>query len=451
MATFKERFANALFGTPKVDYGAENQAYLDELAKKQDFQNLAQRNNLTLDEALAGVMQGRNYGDKNIAQRQQELGINIPQNQEEVALADRGLLNNYTTRQGGFLNDLASGYRENATQGFNVNNLAPVQNKGLATRIGEGLGTLARFYDKPIGRMAVATGLSMLTDEANPLGEGVKAYVGRQTNMTKDKAYRQNLQQMGYTQEEIDSIPGIFTDDIYKNLVAAKQAEIMANYRNDMLKATQENRNLMNQYRLDQLEETKAQHAYERMLAGQKLSLEEQRLALEWAKLNQKDGGQGVSDSEVVMNQLDELMKLHSQLPQHNAPRGTKKVVSAITGKASDLGLRADEVAAYEGVQNMMTNLVARKLAGEKGVMTDKDFDRAKKMLPNIYDTPQQAKAKYDALKLLYYANPKNVATSNTISNNTTTQIGNYKEGQTATNPTTGAKIIFRGGKWQTL
>lgn len=220
MATFKERFANALFGTPKVDYGAENQAYLDELAKKQDFQNLAQRNNLTLDQALAGVMQGRNYGDKNIAQRQQELGINIPQNQEEVALADRGLLNNYTTRQGGFLNDLASGYRENATQGFNVNNLAPVQNKGLATRIGEGLGTLARFYDKPIGRMAVATGLSMLTDEANPLGEGVKAYVGRNKRQTADKVYRSQLKQMGMTDEELNNIPGDITKDIFEGVTS---------------------------------------------------------------------------------------------------------------------------------------------------------------------------------------------------------------------------------------
>jgi hypothetical protein len=38
-----------------------------------------------------------------------------------------------------------------------------------------------------------------------------------------------------------------------------------------------------------------------------------------------------------------------------------------------------------------------------------------------------EEKAKYDALKLLYYANPKNVSTSNTTSNNTTIQIGDYK------------------------
>lgn len=137
-----------------------------------------------------------------------------------------------TNHKPGFFEDLASGYRENATQGFNVNNLAPVQGKGLATRLGEGLGTLARFYDKPIGRMAVATGLSMLTDEANPLNEGVKAYVGRQTNMTRDNVYRNQLKQMGMSEDEVNAIPGIITDDIFKNYTLANYRNNMTNYRN---------------------------------------------------------------------------------------------------------------------------------------------------------------------------------------------------------------------------
>lgn len=137
-----------------------------------------------------------------------------------------------TNHKPGFFEDLSSGYRENATQGFDVNNLAPVQGKGLATRLGEGLGTLARFYDKPIGRMAVATGLSMLTDEANPLGEGVKAYVGRQTNMTRDNVYRNQLKQMGMSEDEVNAIPGIVTDDIFKNYTLANYRNNMTNYRN---------------------------------------------------------------------------------------------------------------------------------------------------------------------------------------------------------------------------
>lgn len=217
----KERFQNALFGTPTVDYGAENQAYLNELAKQQEFQNLAQRNNLTLDQALAGVMQGRNYGDKNIAQRQQELGINIPQNQEEVALADRGLLNNYTTRQGGMFNDLASGFKENYTQGFNVDNLQP-QNKGLATKLGEGVGTLARFYDKPVGRglLAGAIGLALGGGAGGALAAGLATGVGRQQYKTADQIYRSQLKQMGMTDEELNNIKGNVTKEMFEGITS---------------------------------------------------------------------------------------------------------------------------------------------------------------------------------------------------------------------------------------
>ena len=125
-----------------------------------------------------------------------------------------------TNHKPGFFEDFGRGFQENATQGFNVNNLAPVQGKGLATRLGEGLGTLARFYDKPIGRMAVATGLSMLTDEANPLNEGVKAYVGRQNNMTQDRVYRNQLKQLGMTDDEVNAIPGNVTKDVFEGVTS---------------------------------------------------------------------------------------------------------------------------------------------------------------------------------------------------------------------------------------
>ena len=169
-----------------------------------------------------------------------------------------------TNHKPGFFEDFGRGFQENATQGFNVNNLAPVQGKGLATRLGEGLGTLARFYDKPIGRMAVATGLSMLTGETNPLNEGVKAYVGRQTNMTRDKAYRQGLINMGVDEAEINAIPGIMSDDVYKNMIDALNAQEMRKYRELYLTNQQEQNKIMNQFRRDQLKAQERERAAER-------------------------------------------------------------------------------------------------------------------------------------------------------------------------------------------
>ena len=237
---FKDKFVNALFGTPiqvdgvapSVSYGKDIDNYLNTLGSQpymQGLLNQPKETALTLDQYKQGVANGLNYGVPEIAKAQQTLGINIPKTGEEIELANVGQFNQpsmlsagtaTTPRQGGFFNDLASGYRENATQGFNVNNLAPVQGKGLATRLGEGLGTLARFYDKPIGRMAVATGLSMLTDEANPLGEGVKAYVGRQTNMTQDRVYRNQLKQLGMTDDEVNAIPGNVTKDVFEGVTS---------------------------------------------------------------------------------------------------------------------------------------------------------------------------------------------------------------------------------------
>lgn len=125
-----------------------------------------------------------------------------------------------TNKKNGLLPDLISGFQENYTQGFDVNNLVP-QNKGLATKIGEGLGTLARFYDKPIGRMAVATGLAALTGNVNPMNEGITAYVGRQGNLTQDNVYRNQLKQMGMSEEDVNAIPGIVNSDIFKTITSA--------------------------------------------------------------------------------------------------------------------------------------------------------------------------------------------------------------------------------------
>lgn len=125
-----------------------------------------------------------------------------------------------TNKKNGLLPDLVSGFRENYTQGFDVNNLVP-QNKGLATKIGEGLGTLARFYDKPIGRFAAAAGLSALTGGVNPMNEGITAYVGRQNNLTQDNVYRNQLKQMGMSEEDVNAIPGIVNSDIFKTITSA--------------------------------------------------------------------------------------------------------------------------------------------------------------------------------------------------------------------------------------
>lgn len=164
----------------------------------------------------------------------------------------------------GFFEDFGRGYKENATQGFNVNNLAPVQGKGLATRLGEGLGTIERFANTPLGRGLIAFGLSNAMGDTNPLEQAFTAGVGRQNNMTRDKAYRQGLINMGVDEAEINAIPGIMSDDVYKNMIDALNAQEMRKYRELYLTNQQEQNKIMNQFRQDQLKAQERERAAER-------------------------------------------------------------------------------------------------------------------------------------------------------------------------------------------
>ena len=125
-----------------------------------------------------------------------------------------------TNHKPGFFEDFGRGYKENATQGFNVNNLAPVQGKGFATRLGEGLGTIERFANTPLGRGLIAYGLSNAMGDTNPLEQAFTAGVGRQNNITQDRVYRNQLKQLGMTDDEVNAIPGNVTKDVFEGVTS---------------------------------------------------------------------------------------------------------------------------------------------------------------------------------------------------------------------------------------
>ena len=130
-------------------------------------------------------------------------------------------------RTGGLLNDIASGFRENASTPFAVSNLEPQQNKGFATRLGEGLGSVARFADSPLGRMALTAGIVGATGGSGlqALSYGATAGVGNQKLRTQDQFYRNQLQAEG---TDTSNIQGYITPEMYKNYS-------LGQYRNGML------------------------------------------------------------------------------------------------------------------------------------------------------------------------------------------------------------------------
>lgn len=224
--------ANALLGSasttvnqPQGQYPDAIQNYLDNMENQpymQKLLNQPKQTGLSLDQYKEGFAQGLNFGVPEIADAQDALKINKPKTGEEIDLARQGQFNTYplktglTTgpRQGGFLNDFAKGYQENYQNAFDANNLVP-QNKSWATRIGEGLGSVGRFIDSPLGRGLIAYGLNNALGYDDSVIEGLNAFIGRQNAQTADNIYRQNLAQNGI---DLSGIRGNVTSDIYKQV-----------------------------------------------------------------------------------------------------------------------------------------------------------------------------------------------------------------------------------------
>ena len=145
----------------------------------------------------------------------QEAGQQQPQTIFDTPIISGGVVEtNHPVKN--WLSDFASGYRDNYKNRWGQTDLP--QEKNWATRIGEGLGTVGRFIDSPLGRGLIAGGLNSALGYSNSLGEGLTAAVGRQNAQTADRVYRKQLGQMGYSQQDLDNITGDITPTIYKGL-----------------------------------------------------------------------------------------------------------------------------------------------------------------------------------------------------------------------------------------
>ena len=206
---------------PSFSYGSDVDNFINSLKQQpymQKLYNAPIQERLSDEQIAEKVANGLNLGIPELAQAQKDVGIRIPQGAEQVAQAQVGEFNkpmvgagvNNAPRQGG----LIQGYK----QGYNLNYDNPTNTVG--TRIGQGLGTLGRFADSPLGRGLIAYGLSNAMGDTNPLEQAFTAGVGRQNNMTQDRVYRNQLKQLGMTDDEVNAIPGNVTKDVFEGVTS---------------------------------------------------------------------------------------------------------------------------------------------------------------------------------------------------------------------------------------
>ena len=67
-------------------------------------------------------------------------------------------------------------------------------------------------------------------------------------------------------------------------------------------------------------------------------------------------------------------------------------------GASEKLNTLTDDEANFNAQRTLLFNQIARKLGGEKGVLSDKDIQRVEAALPKLTDTYEQKMAKMNAV-----------------------------------------------------
>ncbi len=137
--------------------------------------------------------------------------VNQAQNEET---AKKGIFDKLANGLGDFL----TGYKENRENGFDPNNLRPVDNKGFMQRMGEGVGTVTRMAQNPITQGLVAGGLSTALT-GNPLyGLGMANKFAN--NKMNSDLYQQILKNQGVN---FNNYHGVITSDDMSKILAANK------------------------------------------------------------------------------------------------------------------------------------------------------------------------------------------------------------------------------------
>ena len=298
--------------------------------------------------------------------------------------------------QPGLLDDIRAGARENFATGFAAPNWEQTKtpdgrNKGLGYRFGEGVGSLAKFAESPLGRGLIMAGIVGASGGSGleALGYGTGAGLLNQQSRLKDTMYRNELGKMGF---DTTGIRGYISDDTFNKIFQSKQLQDNAEYRNALLKGQRlENEALLAQKKAE-LEHKKASEAADRALKSRELDIKEMQAS--------NEGKEGQNKGDIVFSQLQLLEDAFNNMPQSKAAIGSKGK-ALLTGATNLVGLRNDDVTAYEAIRNPLVTTLARTIAGEKGVLTDKDFVRAEKMVPTSFDSAEQAQAKFREIRKL--------------------------------------------------
>ena len=365
-------------------------------------------------------------------------------------------------RTGGVLRDIAEGYKENRFNPISIENLMPNKNKNWANRLGEGIGSLTRFGVSPLARGLATAGAVGLSggDLSDVLAFGINAAATNQKLKTQDKIYRDDLvqsqqsalknnpdfnklsdaekaqvlenvqsdndnyanlsvdeqnalleqaqnkyltnrqnEQLQNIADNVNNRRGYITQDVYKNLIDTQQLRDNADWRKMYFDTQQRNleqqRDWQRQQYQMQQDEKRADRAFQYAELGERRRQNDMGNALGWAKLSSdiqnSKNDESYGDIEQQLNNFKESFSKVNNPYRYRIAGGASEFLNTLT---------PDE-ANFNSQRTLLFNQIARKLGGEKGVLSDQDIKRIDAALPKLSDTKEQKEAKMKAVYAL--------------------------------------------------
>lgn len=327
----------------------------------------------------------------------------------------------YTNYKPGLLEDISSGYRENrfaptSLNNFGQNTLADGRQKGFGYRLGEGLGSIARFGESPLGRSLIVGGLVGANGGSalESLVYGGKAGLLNQQNRTADKIYRDDLirsqqnalknspefaklekdAQQGQLQDIADNINaqrGYINKDIYSNLINTQQLRDNADWKRFYFDAQQANLKEQQEWRKQQAEMQRQEAAANRavQMRGQDLSY----------KLGQEKLQQPSSAELKEQRQLQQANKtINTIKAAYQAAADNTDAFGFWQGKAgADISNRIDTNGVKaRSIVNSVTAEYRKYLTGAQ--MSDQERKEYYKFLPSPTDNSKIIKKKLEGM-----------------------------------------------------
>jgi hypothetical protein len=275
----------------------------------------------------------------------------------------------------GLLTDFSAGmnenYRENfAPENFGNNSSVLGNRKGLAYRLGEGAGSLAKIL-AGVGGDAFTAGYN-----------GLKEAQQRQSMRVSDKLYRDALSRRGINTE---GLGGLVDSNTFNALLQDAQLKDNAAYRKMYYDMQALNQQELMEHRKREADRQARQDAINTDIAYKNLGLKEKEL--EQKEQEDSKDIQTLNEMEAQLDDFVSTFDLVDNPYRYRIAGGASRLLNTLTPEESN----------FNAKRTLLFNAIARKLGEEKGVLSDQDIKRIDDALPKLADNKKQKMAKMEA------------------------------------------------------